>query len=88
DVVLLASELVTNAVLHGREPVELRLSRRAGELLLEVFDAAGSLPRRRHPTAADESGRGLQMVRLLSSETGVRLAADGKWVWCTVAVDA
>ncbi len=88
DVVLLASELATNAVLHGRDPIELRLSRREGGLLLEVFDAAGSLPRRRQPTAADETGRGLQMVRLLSAETGVRLVADGKWVWCTVPVDA
>ena len=45
NVVLIASELVTNAVNHGRPPITLRVSRTTSELLLEVIDAAGHVPR-------------------------------------------
>jgi signal transduction histidine kinase/DNA-binding response OmpR family regulator len=82
DVVLLASELVTNAIVHGRPPIELRLRRTAAHIVLSVADHAAYLPRRLRPTSEDEHGRGLQLVALLADRWGTRPTPDGKSVWC------
>jgi signal transduction histidine kinase/DNA-binding response OmpR family regulator len=82
DVVLLVSELVTNAVVHGRPPVELRVRRSRAHLVLEVEDHASYLPRRMRPTPDDEHGRGLQLAALLASRWGTRPTHQGKVVWC------
>jgi anti-sigma regulatory factor (Ser/Thr protein kinase) len=37
-VVLLTSELVTNAVIHGRRPVELRLTDDGNQITVEISD--------------------------------------------------
>jgi DNA-binding response OmpR family regulator/anti-sigma regulatory factor (Ser/Thr protein kinase) len=84
DVVLLASELVTNAVVYGLPPIELRLRSGPGHLVLEVRDGATYLPRRLRPTPQDEHGRGLQLVGLLADRWGTRPTPDGKSVWCVV----
>ena len=87
DVVLLVSEMVTNAILHGAPPVRLRLRRAPGSALdLEVDDGAAVQPQPRQPTPDDEHGRGLQLVAMLSSGWGTRPRADGKTVWCRVAL--
>lgn len=77
---LLVSELVTNAVLHGRPPIELRLRRTATELVIEVFDGATFLPRKRRPEPDDEHGRGLQLVATLADRWGTRPLQEGKAV--------
>ncbi len=82
DVELIVSELVTNALVHGRPGVELRLRSSRVHLVLEVEDRASYLPRRMRPGSDDEHGRGLQLVRLLSSQWGTRPTAHGKVVWC------
>jgi len=82
DVVLIVSELVTNALLHGRPPVELRLRNSPVHLILEVEDGATYLPRRMRPTPDDEHGRGLQLATLLTHRWGTRPTRDGKVVWC------
>jgi signal transduction histidine kinase/DNA-binding response OmpR family regulator len=82
DVVLLVSELVTNAILYGEPPVELRIRLGRDHLVLEVEDRASYLPRRMRPTADDEHGRGLQLTALLASRWGTRPTRDGKVVWC------
>jgi PAS domain S-box-containing protein len=84
DVVLMVSELVTNAVIYGRPPIELRLRRTAEQLVVEVYDAATFLPRRLRPTLQDEHGRGLQLVSLLADRWGTRPTAAGKSVWFLV----
>jgi signal transduction histidine kinase/DNA-binding response OmpR family regulator len=81
DVVLIVSELVTNALLHGRPPVELRLRNSHVHLVLEVQDGASYLPRRMRPTTDDEHGRGLQLAALLARRWGTRPTRDGKVVW-------
>ena len=53
DAILLVSEIVSNAILHGRPPIELRLRRRAEHLLVEVDDGATVLPAQ----AAADAGR-------------------------------
>jgi anti-sigma regulatory factor (Ser/Thr protein kinase) len=87
DVVLLVSELVTNAVLHGRPPIELRLRGNGQQLFLEVRDHATYLPRRLRPTPEDEHGRGLQLVAVLADRWGTRPIPHGKSVWCLFSLD-
>jgi PAS domain S-box-containing protein len=86
DVVLLTSELVTNAIIHGRPPIELRLRRMAADLLLEVIDTATLLPRKQQPTPDDEHGRGLQIVELLADRWGTRATERGKSMWCMTTI--
>ncbi|GIJ59554.1 SpoIIE family protein phosphatase [Virgisporangium aurantiacum] len=82
DIVLLTSELVANAVLHARPPIELRLRRTANHVIVEVFDAAPFLPRKLRPSPDDERGRGLQLVAMLADRWGTRPTPGGKAVWC------
>jgi len=86
DVVLLASELVTNAIVHGMPPIELRLSRNPAQVILEVLDSADYRPRARQPTADDEHGRGLQIVELLADSWGTRRMPRGKSTWCISSI--
>ena len=78
------SELVTNALLHGRPPVELRLRRDRRHLTLEVHDSAPTLPPARPPSPDDEHGRGLLLVSLIAQRWGTRPTPDGKAVWCVL----
>ncbi|HEU0101222.1 MAG TPA: SpoIIE family protein phosphatase [Mycobacteriales bacterium] len=82
DVLLVLTELATNALLHGRAPVAVRLRRGAASLSLEVHDAATVLPRRQQATDDDEHGRGLLLVSLLADRWGTRPTPAGKAVWC------
>ncbi|MER5525913.1 SpoIIE family protein phosphatase [Streptomyces sp. NPDC002677] len=77
---LIVSELVTNAVRHGRGPIRLRLIKHQ-VLTCEVSDDNTSHPRPRHPHLIDENGRGLFLVARLSRRWGSRSATDGKVVW-------
>jgi len=82
DIVLVVSELVTNAILHGGAAEQLRLRRTARRVVIEVFDHGPRMP---HPRAADlkaESGRGLHLVARLADRWGARPLRGGKVVWC------
>ncbi|MET9295223.1 SpoIIE family protein phosphatase [Streptomyces sp. NPDC003077] len=77
---LLVSELVTNALRHGRGEIRLRLLLDR-TLVCEVWDADLAQPRRRRARDTDEGGRGLQLVGLLSAGWGTRRTPRGKTVW-------
>jgi len=83
DAALLAvSEVVTNAVLHARTEIQLRVRAEADSLLVEVRDFASALPRQRSYAADASTGRGLELVELLTADHGVRPhGAEGKTVW-------
>jgi PAS domain S-box-containing protein len=82
DLALITSELVTNAVVHGGSPVELRLERTGSRVVVLVEDdAIGTLPQARRPSDDDEHGRGLHIVEALSDEWGMRETDRGKCVW-------
>jgi anti-sigma regulatory factor (Ser/Thr protein kinase) len=87
EVVLMTSELVTNAFVHGRPPIDLRLRRTGSELVVEVRDRAVYRPRRRRADDDDESGRGLQIVSVLADRWGSRATGTGKSVWFSVLLD-
>lgn len=77
--ILLVDELVANAVLHARSPVEVRARLDAARLHVEVADGSPQPPRLREP---DVGGRGLRIVDALASAWGVTPAeGDGKAVW-------
>ena len=84
DAILLVSEMVTNAIVHGRGPIQLRLRRAREHLLVEVEDTATAVPRKLRPTSSDVHGRGLQLVAMMADEWGTRPVRGGKSVWCAL----
>ncbi len=84
-VVLSVSELVANAVKHGRPPVVMLLRRTARSVRVEVHDEAPAahLPAASQSATA-ESGRGLVIVDAVSDDTGVeQVPGDGKVAWAS-----
>ncbi|KAA1374789.1 SpoIIE family protein phosphatase [Aeromicrobium fastidiosum] len=82
DLALITSELVTNALVHGGAPVDLRLQHSGARVVLEVQDdAERQLPRARNPDDDEEHGRGIHIVEALSDEWGTRATDRGKCVW-------
>lgn len=86
---LMVSELATNCIRHTKTGFELTITDEAGQIRIEVTDSAGGSPRMRRPDITDPTGRGLQIVDLLSEAWGVEDAAGpGKTVWFVVATPA
>jgi serine phosphatase RsbU (regulator of sigma subunit) len=85
SIISIVSELVTNAVEHAAPPIELRLRRRPGAVMVEVADGDGRLARPTPTGAADERHRGLVIVATLAARWGVRPTGTGKVVWAEVA---
>lgn len=86
EVLLLVSELVANALFHGRGPIRLRLMSNRRVLLCAVIDSGRRLPRPRAPGPAGEHGRGLRLVHSLATAYGWRRIPAGKVVWFTYAL--
>lgn len=85
DVVLVASELVTNAVLHAPTPDEAELDVswevRPDSVVVQVLDSNPDLPRQRTANETDTRGRGLYIVAALALDWGVCRTDKGKQVW-------
>lgn len=79
---LLTSELVTNAVVHARTSLSLSLRSSDGCIRLTVTDENSRSVHPRRADATDEGGRGLMLVEALSSAWGVESHDSGKEVWC------
>ena len=87
DALLVVSELVTNALVHGRGAPVLRLSGTPDRLRVEVADDSPVLPTVRiHPGAV--GGWGLRLIQRLGAAWGVSHHGRGKVVWCELAADA
>ena len=78
---LLASELVTNAVLHAGTPIQIRLRRDGSRARVEIADGhrGGPLPKHFEPDAV--TGRGLWLLASLAEDWGVTRTDGGKVVW-------
>ena len=81
DALLLTSELVTNAVLHGRSEVCVEVTPAAESVRIAVLDENS-----RHPAPVREDhdaldGRGLALVAAVATRWGVDDRPLGKSVW-------
>ncbi|GAA4883911.1 ATP-binding protein [Kitasatospora terrestris] len=81
DVLLMTSELVTNACLHADGPYELELRRRGPVLRVEVVDRTERPPVLRTGPAAAPGGHGLRVVDRLAVAWGSEARGAGKAVW-------
>jgi anti-sigma regulatory factor (Ser/Thr protein kinase) len=85
DALLLTSELVTNAVLHGRSEVALEVEVEDDHVRVSIVDENS-----RHPVPVEEDadaldGRGLALVDALARRWGVEDRPLGKAVWFELA---
>lgn len=100
EILLVVSELVTNAVLHARTNLELSYAADAGHIEVGVRDLdPRPLPPVSPPTLAPPAGetswpllalggRGLAIVAAMADEWGVTETQDGKQVWARWAAGA
>lgn len=89
DAALLVSELVANAVRHGRPlpggVVEVGWSVDGDRLRLEVRDGGGNgTPSPRPSRVSDTEGRGLAIVAAVAVDWGVESTPDGTTVWAVL----
>ncbi|MGW7825302.1 ATP-binding SpoIIE family protein phosphatase, partial [Streptomyces puniciscabiei] len=89
---LMASEVVTNALIHADSSVDLRLREYPDHLRLEVRDADPTPPVPAPIMASEEAnqtsehGRGLIIVDGLATQWGNSPSGRGKTVWLEVAI--
>ena len=81
DVVLLVSEMVTNAVRYAAPPIRLEIASGDQDVVVAVCDGSPQRPAPRNPGEDAEGGRGMLLVNLLADDHGVRTDPPGKAVW-------
>jgi LuxR family transcriptional regulator, maltose regulon positive regulatory protein len=86
---LVASELVTNAVVHAHTALELRVELRGSRLRVAVHDQDPDLVGLLAAKDGTDRGLGLEIVDQVAKTWGVRQeGAGGKSVWCTLDLPA
>lgn len=89
-VLLVASELITNAVRHGAGTVELRVLVEPDCVRLEVLDEGSVVVRApsQSPSPSALGGRGLLLVEGVSQRWGSQVDASGRTlVWAELSPD-
>lgn len=81
DVLLVVSELVANATVHGGGATEIALALDADLLSVSVTDSGSARPAFRQQVASRPSGHGLHVVEALTTVWGVTPGPHGKAVW-------
>jgi serine/threonine-protein kinase RsbW len=83
-VILVATELASNALRHGDPPAVVRLLRGSGEFLVDVadHDVAGA-PRLAVVHQRGAGGRGLHIAGTLARELGWYVTATTKHIWAS-----
>lgn len=84
---LVASELVTNVVLHARTDLEVVVERQGEGARIEVADGSPMLPSVKDYGVEGSTGRGLRMVAAVAAEWGVSPRREGKVVWVELEPD-
>ena len=86
SMILVASELATNALVHGLPPTVVGLSTDGRDYLLEVADHdLSSEPRVASERPAGAGGFGLQIARRLAQEVGWYATGTTKHIWVVFA---
>ncbi len=92
QIVLMVSELATNALIHGAGGFAMTVERTATDLRVSVVDQGEADPRQgpslRSPRPDEPHGRGLRIVDKLADEWGTGAApfGIGQVVWFRVAL--
>jgi serine/threonine-protein kinase RsbW len=86
SMILVASELATNALVHGLPPTVVSLSTDGRDYLLEVADHdLSSEPRVVSERPAGAGGFGLQIARRLAQDVGWYATGTTKHIWVVFA---
>ena len=90
EVVLVASELVGNAIRHtpstGNEPLDVTWDVDDACVTVRVTDSSSDLPQLQAAGPEATSGRGLTIIAAVSDAWGVHPVGGGKRVWASVPV--
>ncbi|GAA1651289.1 ATP-binding protein [Actinoplanes couchii] len=82
SMVLVATELATNAIRHGQPPTEVRLLRADDRLILDVADRDHhNAPRLSPERAVGDGGLGLMLARSLSLQVSWYRDGESKHIW-------
>jgi anti-sigma regulatory factor (Ser/Thr protein kinase) len=84
DAKLVATELVTNGMLHGGGCTSLAAIFDGHLLRLEVGDRGGAIPQEHHYDDEAATGRGLGLIAAISSSWGWEVQVAGKIVWAEI----
>ena len=87
DARLVVSELLTNAALHAKPPIRMRLLRIPDGVRIEVSDGSREMPLLIRAGTDVMTGRGWSLVQALAHEWGAERAPNaggGKTVWVTM----
>jgi serine/threonine-protein kinase RsbW len=89
DVMLVATELLSNALRHARalpdDQLDVYWDVRHDAVSIKVTDGGGRhQPHVRHPGPAEPNGRGLSIVETLAEEWGVEEGGSTATVWATL----
>ncbi|HJQ42004.1 MAG TPA: ATP-binding protein [Jatrophihabitantaceae bacterium] len=91
EVVLVASELVGNAIRHAPPNTDRRLQVEwdvdDANATVRVSDSGTGIPQVRSATLDEPSGRGLAIVDAVSAEWGFYASGHGKFVWARVPIE-
>jgi anti-sigma regulatory factor (Ser/Thr protein kinase) len=89
DVVLVVSELINNAVVHGRGEIRLALRLDGGRVWGEVADGGDGFARAVAVRPVDEAGGfGLRIVEGLTTRWGVRKFTTQIWFEMNLAAES
>lgn len=83
---LVVSELATNALVHGRTPFVVTLSREEDTVRVTVSDDSDWITAHDSDQALSAGGRGLGIVNVISRDWGVIAGVRSKTVWATFEV--
>ncbi|RKN47668.1 ATP-binding protein [Micromonospora endolithica] len=84
---VIASELISNAVQHAGTEMDITVAEVAGSLRISVRDRGGDTPHSTAPTLpgqVSEGGRGLPIIAALTTKWGFFAFGDGKTVWAEI----
>ncbi len=84
-VLLLTSEVVTNAVVHATAAPELTITRDGSGIRVQVFDDSLTPPVQRRHSLTAATGRGVRLLADLADEWGWEVLPSGKVVWFRVS---
>ena len=83
----LTSEIVTNAVLHGRTSFTVTVTKSSSRIRVAVGDRNVQPVLRKTYGPTSPTGRGLHIVEALADRWGIETGADGKTVWFEIDLE-